>query len=206
MKSLHFICSLCLYGNQTNKLGVWLFFCQICWRHIFHCSERCKCASGTFIPFSEWHKYAVFTCLPLLLSVPAYLCCSFYLSTSAVVCTCLLYLWFRLYLSTSAVICTCLPLLLSVPVYLCYRLYLSTSAVVCTCLPLLSTVPVYLCCRLYLSTSSFICSCLSLICSCRPLLPSLLFPVHLHHRSNSICFLFTFIILATASVSYSPLS
>ena len=153
MKSLHFICSLCLYSNQTDKLSFWLFFCQICWRHIFHCSERYKCAAGTFLPFSERYKYAVFTFLPLLLSVPAYLCCCFYLSTSAVVCTCLLYLWFRLYLSTSAVICTCLPLLL----------YLSSSAFIFTCLPLLWSDPVYLCCHLYLSTSVVGFTCLPLL-------------------------------------------
>ena len=138
-----------------------------------------------FLPTSA----VVFTCLPLLLSVPVY--CS-----SDFVCICLHLLSFvPVYLC----FCTCLPLLLSLHVYLCCGLILSTSAVICTCLPLLSALPVYLFYNLFLSNFAVICSCLTL-------LPFFLFPVLLHHRSNSICVLFTFIIVATASVSCSPAS
>ena len=84
--------------------------------------------AGTFMLFSEQHKYAVFTFLPLLSSVPVYLCCHFYLSTSAV-------------------ICTCIPLLSFLPVYLCCFLYLST-------VPPILSVSVYIYCCLYLSTSA----------------------------------------------------
>ena len=154
-------------------------------------SERHKCAVFTIIPCCHLFlptSAVVFTCLPLLLSI--------YLSTVPLISSVSVYICCHLYLSTSA----------SVPVFLCFYLYMSTSAVVWSCLPLLSSVPVYLCCRLYLSTSStynLFLSNFAVICSCLTLLPFVLFPVHLHHRSNSICFLFSFIIVATASVSCS---
>ena len=123
-------------------------------------SERYKCAVFTFLLYLCCHLYlptsaVVFTCLPLLLSVPVYCFTDF-------VCICLHLLSFvHVYLC----LFTCLPLLLSLPVYLCCGLILSTSAVVCTCLPLLSALPVYLFYNLFLSIFAIICSCLPLYLS-----------------------------------------